>query len=324
MTSPGPESQPSNPEIGNALASQCIKQIELCDLCDSRGPFWTLAQEDSLHNDALAKLGLVAERYTTVLCTACGWVSKPGILTDQQVDALYRKSGGNNTHRVEISVAAARSRKVFDLVARFVNTARDLRVLDVGGGVGQASLSFAENGHHVEIVDIAETSPLHPAMQVHSSTLDCFPGSESFDLVLLSHVLEHVWSPTKLLTQTWQMARPGGHVYVEVPFELYTPCIKRKLGDPCHVGYFALHTLGMFLEKVGLTPLLLERGLGDYNTRRVMVLRALAIRAKEARKLDSPRLIPGGMRTLAEMMHPAQMAYAITSKMNRIRSLITS
>jgi SAM-dependent methyltransferase len=300
----------------NAAASG---MLDRCDLCGSGRPFLVLASEAPDRYRALVAIGLNDETYTTVMCRNCGWVFKPGVLTDRQVTALYQLHGGEKTMRGDLSLARVRSRKVYDFVARGMDLGTTVRVLDVGGGRGQVSLVFAEHGHTVDIVDMAESTPLHPSMQVHHTTLDHFRGGAPFDVVLLSHVLEHVWSPTQLINLGLQAARPGGCVYVEVPFELYTPLIKRKLGDPCHVGYFARHTLLRLLENAGLTPVAVERSLGHYNARRVMVLRALARRSAVDPQRRHAGPVPGDLRTVAEMFHPTQVAHAIASMYFRFR-----
>src|SRR6185436_6978988 len=104
-------------------------------------------------------------------------------------------------------------------------------------------------------------------------------SDQLFDLVIMSHVLEHVWHPTNFLRVATSLVKPGGYIYIEVPFELYTPLVRKKLGDPCHVGYFSIHTLRRLVEKTELRPLFVARALGYYNSRRVMVLQALCQRS---------------------------------------------
>jgi SAM-dependent methyltransferase len=182
-------------------------------------------------------------------------------------------------------------------------------VLDVGGGVGQLSQVFAERGHHVCILDIAPTRALHPAMTVRRGQLGELDEGDRFDLILLSHVLEHVWSPSELLKHAYNHLGDKGALFVEVPFELYTPFIKRKLGDPRHVGYFARHTLGRYLEQTGFQVAWVRRDLGLYDTRRIMVLRALAFPAVSSASSFNPWGRLSWLRTPLEMLHPRQVSH---------------
>jgi 2-polyprenyl-3-methyl-5-hydroxy-6-metoxy-1,4-benzoquinol methylase len=288
-----------------------IEILGTCDLCGGSGPFWTLAAEDPRANRILQHIGIAAERYTTVLCPQCGWIFKPGKLSEAQIDRLYSAQGGERTFRAENPEPSLRAQELHGLLGQFIDITRTLRILDVGGGVGQVSMAFARNGHEVHIVDIGAGTPLHPAMQVHRCALADFHPGRLFDLVLMTHVLEHVWSPTEFLGLAKSLTRPGGYLYIEVPFELYTPIVKRKLGDPCHVGYFSLHILRRLLAKVALTAVFAERCLGRYNARRVMILRALASNSGEAGAAASTVLLPAWMRTMAEMFHPRQLVYAL-------------
>jgi SAM-dependent methyltransferase len=42
--------------------------------------------------------------------------------------------------------------------------------------------------------------------------------SESYDTVLLTDVLEHIYQPAKLIAEVARLLRPGGHVIIGVPF----------------------------------------------------------------------------------------------------------
>jgi SAM-dependent methyltransferase len=191
-----------------------------------------------------------------------------------------------------------------------------LRVLDLGGGAGQAAQVFAERGHFVHILDQYATNAIHPRMTISKGDLDQLGSEDWFDLILMNHVLEHVWSPRRMLSTASRHLAAGGVLFVEVPFELYTPFIKRRLGDPLHVGYFAVHTLRRYLEQCDLDPLWVRRALGQYNARRVMVLRAVARSCTPIRlqrrpsRLERRSLIPRLVLTPLEMLHPFQLALA--------------
>jgi SAM-dependent methyltransferase len=46
-------------------------------------------------------------------------------------------------------------------------------------------------------------------------TIDC--DSDRFDLVVASHILEHVTEPLKLFAELARVCRPGGKIYIETP-----------------------------------------------------------------------------------------------------------
>ena len=49
-------------------------------------------------------------------------------------------------------------------------------------------------------------------------------GNGQFDAVLAQAVLEHVADPVQVVTEAWRVLRPGGYIYVEIPFlQCYHP-----------------------------------------------------------------------------------------------------
>lgn len=72
----------------------------------------------------------------------------------------------------------------------------------------EPSIAFAEEGRQRFGVNI-ESAEL---------TADTYPQA-SFDLVILSGVLEHVYDPIQLLQNAGEVLRSGGLLYVDVPNE---------------------------------------------------------------------------------------------------------
>jgi hypothetical protein len=299
--------------------NEMLETVRECDLCHSPRPFITLADEYVGEDTLLGQIGGTG-RYETVLCAECGWVFKPRVLTSVQLRRLYSDVGGDATYDpVAAQSNRRRSQKLFQLVRRYINLDQDtLDILDVGGGIGQVSQSFSQEGHRVHLLDVATQVPIHPAMLIHNTTLSEFQSSQRFDVVLMNHVLEHLWSPTSTLLKVGNLMKQGAILYVEVPFELYTPYIKKKLGDPCHVGYFSLAVLEHFLEKTGFSILLLQRTLGRYNATGVMVIQAVARKAAGGAEgaLSTDR--KGWLKSALEMFHPHQVVLILLRMKSRL------
>jgi SAM-dependent methyltransferase len=90
------------------------------------------------------------------------------------------------------------------------------RVLDYGGDAGQLiPPSLGEERHVFELSDVA---PVQGVRRI-ATTAELQPAS--YDLILMSHVLEHVAHPRELLTSVALYLRPTGALYIEVPWERY-------------------------------------------------------------------------------------------------------
>jgi hypothetical protein len=88
-------------------------------------------------------------------------------------------------------------------------------ILDYGGDAGQ--LIPVEMTQHAYVYEISTVVPISGVRKIEKEE-DLQQGG--YDLVLLSHVLEHTPEPLNLLRKAFHVAREGnGLLYVEVPLE---------------------------------------------------------------------------------------------------------
>jgi hypothetical protein len=89
------------------------------------------------------------------------------------------------------------------------------------------------------------------ACQIYDGSLLPY-GDKEFDLVILSHVVEHLEYPRQLI---YEAARVGGYVFVEVPLEdtiRLRQNIDNKIG---HINFFSSLTIRCLLESCHLQVL---------------------------------------------------------------------
>jgi SAM-dependent methyltransferase len=136
----------------------------------------------------------------------------------------------------------------------------DGRVLDVGCGAGSVLDVLKELGWTTHGVDVGANVVEaigrrgHIARQGVAEAID-FPDA-SFDVVMLSHVLEHTFSPRKALAEARRVLRPGGQLLVAVPNfgSLQARVFRRfwaSLDVPRHLYQFTPRTLRRYLEESG-------------------------------------------------------------------------
>jgi 2-polyprenyl-3-methyl-5-hydroxy-6-metoxy-1,4-benzoquinol methylase len=134
------------------------------------------------------------------------------------------------------------------------------RLLDVGCALGFMLHEAKLAGWEPEGIETSEFAARYAAQHtgcpVHAGTLETAGlERESFDVVTLMDVIEHVAEPRKLIREIHQILRPGGILFIVTPnfgslfVKLYGP---RAYGvGPDHVVYFEPSTMSRLLCEVG-------------------------------------------------------------------------
>lgn len=203
----------------------------------------------------------------------CGWTFLDPSYDEVELAKLYACAESDNATGT-IFTGRRRCESVHKTVTPWLPAGR-LRVLDVGGGAGELLSCFADDGHEVTVVDMNDRPVGAPGIiKIRAPFLD-WSGQE-FDLLIMSHVLEHTASPSSFLDHAGGILAAGGLLFVEVPFELLTPLVRRHIGDHRHLGYFSAVTLRGFLEKCGFDCLTIFLTAGRVGDSIIPVIRAVA------------------------------------------------
>jgi 2-polyprenyl-3-methyl-5-hydroxy-6-metoxy-1,4-benzoquinol methylase len=94
------------------------------------------------------------------------------------------------------------------------------RLLDIGCNEGRGLTFYDRNGFHVEGLEInpkAAATAREKGFTVHTMPLEQFFPERAYDIVVLSHVLEHAPYPRSLLTKVRSLLRPQGEVWISCP-----------------------------------------------------------------------------------------------------------
>jgi SAM-dependent methyltransferase len=136
------------------------------------------------------------------------------------------------------------------------------KVLDVGCGAGGNLKSLQEQGWQVFGIEISDVAAAHARdllqADIHTGTLESatFPP-KSFDLVLMSHSLEHLPSPADALSRVHSLLKDDGLLVVSVPNvnSLEYKLFGRwwfQLDTPRHFYHFDKRSLSGLLTQAGL------------------------------------------------------------------------
>jgi len=150
-----------------------------------------------------------------------------------------------------------------DNVVRLCRGVPHACILDIGAGEGSILSRMAEIGFgetHTAI-EVSQTGVEAIRSRGLSSLAECrlFDGERipypdgTFDLAILSHVVEHVENPRKLLYEARRVAR---HVFVEVPLEHNLRLPRDFAADDLgHINAYSRKTVRRLVQSCGLEVL---------------------------------------------------------------------
>ncbi len=187
--------------------------------------------------------------------------------------AYARQTAAVQTHlhydpAVEDAERAVRERVWRDRLRRIERVKRGGRLLEIGAD-GQFLRLAAESGWssvgvQPETATCTRAAELY-GVQLQPTTLaDARFPDQSFDVVVIFHVLEHVPSPRQLCSEIFRILRPGGLLFVETPNveTLWFRILGRRWRQliPDHYWFFSPATLRGLLERVGFVVDAVEPG----------------------------------------------------------------
>lgn len=163
--------------------------------------------------------------YDVVCCSGCGAAFADTVTEQAAYDAFYAEFSKYDSAELSTGSGAAdfdliRLRDTAERIAGHVD--RDARVLDIGCATGGLL-------HELQLLGFKQLVGVDPSaacvqygrdqfeLEMHQGTLADLPDIGQFDLVIVSHVLEHVERVGEAIGSIASVLAPAGRVYVEVP-----------------------------------------------------------------------------------------------------------
>jgi 2-polyprenyl-3-methyl-5-hydroxy-6-metoxy-1,4-benzoquinol methylase len=212
---------------------------------------------------------LECEGFGYVRCNECGLVQmNPQPLTDEII-ARYSSVFGKNylSYEIENENAFLKLQQYALKDARFFRLEKALMlnakskpaILDIGCATGALLLFLEERGWHVTGVEISPAAEY--ARNVHKLDVRSLPleeikfPCESFDVVLASHLIEHLNNPFSFLSEIRRILKKDGAVFITTPnisgfqARLYRERWRSAIFD--HLYLFSKRTLKNIFIKTG-------------------------------------------------------------------------
>ncbi|MGQ0805356.1 MAG: class I SAM-dependent methyltransferase [Actinomycetota bacterium] len=137
----------------------------------------------------------------------------------------------------------------------------DGSLLEIGCASGDILERMQRRGYHdVQGIELSLEACEHAwqrGLKVFHGTLDEFETDQRFDMIFMSHVIEHVLDPVATVAKITSLLKPGGVLYIETPNvgSLDARLWRRTWGlihYPRHLYLFDRSTVRRLLERGGL------------------------------------------------------------------------
>lgn len=201
-------------------------------------------------------------------CDTCSYGRTAGNLSEEEIASLYppdyythqvAMESGQETSwpdRLRVHIAWRLDRTRWFAPGHFPSPGK---LCEIGCGNGNILERLRDRGFTVEGIepDPQARQLAERVCKVHAGTGEEIPVEverESFDYVLMQHVMEHTLRPSLVLANAWALLKSGGHLIIEVPnnralgfwkfkaFWPWTDC-------PRHRHYFTAQSLCRIIEE---------------------------------------------------------------------------
>ncbi len=232
-----------------------------CPICDS-------PEGDVLHTQRFVTLAgsPLPDCYDFVVCPTCGFGFADTPASQETYSEFYRsfsKYGADHTDKEE-SLQLERDRRdnQATLISRFLKGPQE-RILDVGCSRGKLLSSIKALGY----TELYGLDPLPACVEriqklgfrsIQGELFDYPPPDEPpFDMVIISHVLEHIKDLQRVPVETAKLLGDSGLCYVEVPdasaFGRY-PMVPYFYFDGEHIDHFDVPSVENLFRRGGFEP----------------------------------------------------------------------
>ena len=215
----------------------------LCGSCDARLVF---RRKDLRHN-------ISDHEFCVVRCRGCRLVYVNPRPTKQEIHQYYPPE----FYEVGLTAEEVYGNLEWQLRLKYgyVEDLAPGRLLDVGCDKGEFMFYMQQRGWAVKGIDFSTKPPNVFGLDILYGDLDeaTFPP-ESFDLVTMWAVLEHVYQPVWMLRTIGRILRPGGKLVVAVTNFRSAPARFMRHDDiPRHTTMFTKQTLREMLRHAGIS-----------------------------------------------------------------------
>lgn len=176
----------------------------------------------SNHYKKIGEIKNIWKEYKDVYqCDECSlyFIDSP---TDEEINSLYKNEYHNNIKNKLFETAKSKMRYARSLSQfNFIKQTIDLKnkdICEIGAFDGLLLSLFKKNNNNVFGYELNDDARVYAKKKYDIDLKENFLESKSkYDIIILSHVIEHFREPKEILIKIKSMIKENGFIYIEVP-----------------------------------------------------------------------------------------------------------
>lgn len=176
----------------------------------------------SNHYKKIGEIKNIWKEYKDVYqCDECSlyFIDSP---TDEEINSLYKNEYHNNIKNKLFETAKSKMRYARSLSQfNFIKQTIDLKnkdICEIGAFDGLLLSLFKKNNNNVFGYELNDDARVYAKKKYDIDLKENFLESKSkYDIIILSHVIEHFREPKEILIKIKSMLKENGFIYIEVP-----------------------------------------------------------------------------------------------------------
>lgn len=237
----------------------------------------------------------------TAICTECGHIQVWPIYTDEKIQKINeRYHSGKFLSDVDSSQNnQSKLNKLRDDLKN--QNLEGKKILDIGAGEAWSKKFFDE--HHMQYYAIEPIDKLQENIKNLGGTVigpsifnELTEYNESFDLVLLRHVIEHTNIPQTMLSNIYKLLKKDALLYIALPnaaAKKFKKPIRTSFYRPSHISYFHPEGIQYLLRQC------------SFEVKEINLHKEIAIIAKKSSRPNSQLVHPKNFKEQRDRMSSA-------------------
>lgn len=176
----------------------------------------------SNHYKKIGEIKNIWKEYKDIYqCDECSlyFIDSP---TDEEINSLYKNEYHNNIKNKLFEIAKSKMRYARSLSQfNFIKQTIDLKnkdICEIGAFDGLLLSLFKKNNNNVFGYELNDDARVYAKKKYDIDLEENFLESKSkYDIIILSHVIEHFREPKEILIKIKSMLKENGFIYIEVP-----------------------------------------------------------------------------------------------------------